>query len=65
MLVVSAVLTGVASGAFGFSTSFPMAVFTRFLVGFFNGKITNHIKCVVHNSMIVGVSLSELSMLGS
>ena len=37
MVVISILLTGLASGAFGFSVTFEMAVFLRFLVGLFNG----------------------------
>ena len=37
VLVISAILTGSSSVAFEFSNSFALAVFLRFLVGFFNG----------------------------
>jgi MFS family permease len=37
VVVISILLTGLASGAFGFSVTFEMAVFLRFLVGLFNG----------------------------
>ena len=35
--MTSAILTGAASVAFGFSTTFAMAVILRFFVGFLNG----------------------------
>ena len=37
VIVTSAILTGAASVAFGFSTTFAMAVILRFFVGFLNG----------------------------
>ena len=38
VLIVSSILSAGMSVAFGFSVNFPMAVFTRFLAGFLNGK---------------------------
>ena len=38
VLITSGVLSGLSSGAFGLSTSYPMAIATRFLLGFFNGE---------------------------
>ena len=37
VVIVSMFLVGLSSGAFGFSVTFGMAVFLRFLVGLFNG----------------------------
>ena len=38
VLIVSSILSAGMSVVFGFSVNFPMAVFTRFLAGFLNGK---------------------------
>ena len=37
VLITSGVLSGLSSGAFGFSTTYVMAIATRFLLGLFNG----------------------------
>ena len=37
VLITSGVLSGLSSGAFGFSTTYVMAIVTRFLLGLFNG----------------------------
>ena len=37
VLITSGVLSGLSSGAFGFSNSYVMAIGTRFLLGLFNG----------------------------
>ena len=38
VLITSGVLSGLSSGAFGFSTTYAMAIATRFLLGLFNGQ---------------------------
>ena len=39
VLITSGVLCGLSSGAFGLSTSYQMAIATRFLIGLFNGQL--------------------------
>ena len=41
VLVWSGILSSIFVLAFGFSVNLPMAIITRFLVGFFNGKCCN------------------------
>ena len=48
VIVTSAILTGAASVAFGFSTTFAMAVILRFFVGFLNGTPHNRHFCLQH-----------------
>ena len=61
VIVTSAILTGAASVAFGFSTTFTMAVILRFFVGFLNGKTV--IRSVF--SLSLSLSLSRQSPLPS
>ena len=39
VLIISELLVGIATLAFGFSINFPMAIATRFAVGITNGKL--------------------------
>ena len=48
VIVTSAILTGAASVAFGFSTTFAMAIILRFFVGFLNGTPHNLHFCLQH-----------------
>ena len=47
VLITSGVLSGLSSGAFGLSTSYPMAIATRFLLGLFNGEFMHSINLLV------------------
>ena len=49
VVIVSSILLGLAAGGFGFSVTFTMAVFLRFLVGLFNG-IPGSMKAVLSES---------------
>ncbi len=38
VIIISCILVAVSSLAFGFSVNFAMAIISRFLIGFLNGK---------------------------
>ena len=66
VLITSGVLSGLSSGAFGLSTSYPMAIATRFLLGLFNGEFMHSINFPVYIFYIyvlgiVGTSKAVLS----